>query len=52
MWSMGVILFVMVFAFPPFCAKEGNNKGKKGHKKIYKKIKRGFEPKVRSGYGA
>lgn len=44
MWSMGVVLFVMIFGFPPFYAE--TNAG------IYKAIQKGFAPEVKRGYGA
>jgi len=51
MWSMGVILFVMVFGFPPFhCADKGSQS--QTDKAIFKKIRSGFTPKVQPGYGA
>jgi len=50
MWSMGVILFVLVFGFPPFF--DSSKKKSTEHKIIYKKIKKGFMPKVQKGYGA
>ena len=51
MWSMGVILFVMVFGFPPFhCADKGSQN--QTDKAIFKKIKSGFTPKVQPGYGS
>ncbi len=43
-WSMGVVLFVMLFGFPPFYAE--TNAG------IYKAIQKGFTPEVKKGYGA
>lgn len=53
MWSMGVILFILVYGFPPFFTAEGNGKSKsETYNAIYKKIRQGFEPKVKPGYGA
>merc|ERR1719320_2030056 len=53
MWSMGVILFVLVFGFPPFfdSSSDGSNKALT-YKNIYKKIRNGFNAKLQPGYGA
>jgi len=52
MWSMGVILFILVFGFPPFfdSTTDGRNK-MLTYKNIYKKIRNGFSAKVLPGYG-
>ena len=55
MWSLGVILFVMVFGYPPFYVDPkayGNNE----RNAIYRKIcNKGFTPEIRKtsvhGYG-
>jgi len=50
MWSVGVIVFVMLFGFNPF-----NPKGVCGHKYfdvISRNISKGFCPKVKASYGA
>jgi len=53
MWSIGVILFILVFGFPPFFDSSTNGKDKsKTYKNIYQKIKKGFNPTVKAGYGA
>jgi len=53
MWSIGVILFILVFGFPPFFESSISGKDKsETYKKIYKKIKMGFNPTVKAGYGA
>jgi calcium-dependent protein kinase len=44
MWSMGVVMFIMLFGYPPF--HDANEK------KIPDKIRKGFTPKVRENYGA
>eukprot|EP01084_Bolivina_argentea_P026347 48988_1 len=44
MWSIGVIIFCMLFGFVPFHAEEENE--------IFEKIKKGFKNKVLEGYGA
>jgi len=50
MWSMGVITFVMLFGYPPF---HGQTRGGgECEKRIRKSIERGFNPVVKSGYGA
>jgi calcium-dependent protein kinase len=42
-WSFGVVMFVMLFGFPPFHANSDEE--------IFKKIKAGFENKTKKGYG-
>jgi len=44
MWSLGVIMFVMLFGFPPF---HGDSE-----QVIFAKIRRGFDATTRKGYGA
>lgn len=44
MWSIGVVMFVMLFGFPPF-------HGENDHV-IFRKIKAGFDPTVKKGWGA
>lgn len=44
MWSFGVIAFVMLFGFPPF---HGDS-----DPVIFNKIRAGFDPTVRNGWGA
>jgi calcium-dependent protein kinase len=43
-WSFGVIMFVLLFGFPPF---HGND-----NDVIFAKIQKGFSPTTRPGYGA
>eukprot|EP01084_Bolivina_argentea_P153810 268164_1 len=45
-WSLGVCLYIMIFGFCPFS--DPNN----DENVVYQKILRGFEAKVKSGYGA
>jgi len=46
---MGIILFVMVYGFPPFFQRKPSKANVPDE--IYSKIAQGFEPKVKSGYG-
>ena len=52
-WSVGVIVFCMLFGFPPFYVDESalNNFGKKEEDEIFELIKKGFTAEVRPGYG-
>jgi calcium-dependent protein kinase len=49
-WSVGVVMFVMLFGYPPFYA-DPQRYGTRENEMIYKKIKKGFNPKVMKGYG-
>jgi len=49
-WSVGVVMFVMLFGYPPFYA-DPEKYGRRENEVIYKKIKKGFIPKVQAGYG-
>jgi len=49
MWSMGIILYVMVYGFPPFYLEKANKKRRP--EELYKKIAKGFQPKVKLGFG-
>lgn len=53
-WSIGVILYVMIFGYPPFYV-DPDTFGKNERKAIYAKITKGFVPRVRRtdkhGYG-
>ncbi len=42
-WSLGVIIFCMLFGFPPFHAEEENE--------IFDLIKQGFKNEILEGYG-
>jgi calcium-dependent protein kinase len=44
MWSFGVVMFVMLFGYPPFHANSDDE--------IFAKVKKGFNPTVKKGYGA
>lgn len=44
MWSIGVIMFVMLFGHPPFSGRS--------HEELFARIRHGFDPRVRPGYGA
>lgn len=51
MWSIGVVIFVMLFGFPPFWA-DPNKYGQLADEMIYRAIKKGFKPITKEGYGA
>jgi len=51
MWSFGVIIFIIVFGFPPFFDRENNRSKRLSNNAIYESIKKGFTPKVKAGYG-
>jgi len=49
-WAVGVVMFVMLFGYPPFYV-DPQKYGEREHEMVYKKIKKGFIPKVKKGYG-
>jgi len=51
MWSLGVVMFVMLFGYPPFYA-DPKVHGKNTDNIIFELIKKGFKAKVMPGYGA
>merc|ERR1740123_1813250 len=51
MWSIGVVLFVMIFGYPPFYV-DPSLYGRKENDMIYKKIQKGFKPVTKRGYGS
>jgi len=51
MWSIGVIMFIIIFGFPPFHDHLHCNNRKEADKVIYTNVKRGFTPKVKPDYG-
>mmetsp|Transcript_39551 Transcript_39551/g.48944 ORF Transcript_39551/g.48944 Transcript_39551/m.48944 type:complete len:634 (-) Transcript_39551:217-2118(-) len=51
MWSVGVIMFVMLFGFPPFYVDPSKYYGQREAQAIYKLIQKGFYPQIRKGYG-
>eukprot|EP01084_Bolivina_argentea_P273943 466773_1 len=51
-WSLGIIVFCMLFGFPPFYIDSDSlTIGKKEEELIFDKIKEGFINEVRDGYG-
>lgn len=44
MWSFGVVMFVMLFGYPPFHDENDD--------RLFRKIKAGFSPVVKKGFGA
>jgi calcium-dependent protein kinase len=49
--GLGVVMFVMLFGYPPFYADQ-EKYGSKTDDRIFELIQLGFEPKTKSGYGA
>jgi len=53
LWSLGVILFIMIFGFPPFFDEHEHERARADSDKIiYVKIRAGFTPRVLPNYGA
>jgi len=50
MWSLGVVMFVMLFGYPPFYADQEIH-GAKTDERIFALVKKGFDPAVKDGYG-
>lgn len=50
LWSVGVVMFVMLFGFPPFYADQ-DVYGKHTDEKIFNLVRKGFIPETRPGYG-
>lgn len=51
-WSMGVLAFLLLFGYPPFNCDRMSASSREGMQVIFKRIKKGFSPKVKPGYGA
>jgi len=49
-WAVGVIIFLMLYGYPPFSVSR-RKYGIRENEMIYKKIKKGFAPVVKKGYG-
>eukprot|EP00455_Lapot_gusevi_P013836 TRINITY_DN1682_c0_g1_i1.p1 TRINITY_DN1682_c0_g1~~TRINITY_DN1682_c0_g1_i1.p1 ORF type:complete len:491 (-),score=204.28 TRINITY_DN1682_c0_g1_i1:224-1696(-) len=50
MWSVGVVMFVMLFGYPPFYA-DPDVYGAMTDEKIFSLVKKGFTPETKPGYG-
>ena len=51
-WSLGIILFIMLFGYPPFHDPYEDKHSKVENREIiFRQIKQGFEPKIMKGYG-
>jgi len=50
-WSLGVVMFVMLFGYPPFYA-DPEQYGSKTDDQIFELIKKGFKSKTIAGFGA
>jgi len=51
MWSLGVIMFIVIFGYPPFYDYTHHKNKKFAYNNIYRIIRKGFCPKVKDHYG-
>jgi len=49
-WAVGVIIFLMLYGYPPFYVSR-EKYGNKENEMIYRKIKKGFIPRIQDGFG-
>ncbi|MES1919365.1 hypothetical protein MHBO_001211 [Bonamia ostreae] len=47
-WSVGIIMFVLLYGYPPFYSDPNNHNSEQ---KIFEQIKKGFNPIVKDDYG-
>lgn len=52
MWSIGVVMFVLIFGYPPFAPDAKDTTFQQQDATIYRKIEKGFDPRVKKEWGA
>ena len=52
MWSIGPIMFLTLFGFPPFYVDKHKYYGYQEQQSIYALIKKGFTHEIKRGYGS